>query len=102
MLALVLILAACADPAPLVTDLVALSEAQKDFDGREVVVRGTLRTFDQPRHYWIENASLDRVAVRGAGEIGQWVGQTIEVRGTFSYDPGAGRRIEVKEIVVLP
>ena len=92
----------CGDPAPVRTSLPALTAAQLDFDGRFVVVSGTLRTFDSPRHYWIENDALDRVALEGAGELAPHVGQTVEVSGIFSYDRNVGRRIEVKELRVLP
>ena len=84
------------------TTLSALSEAQKDFDGRQVIVSGTLRTFDTPRHYWIENEALDRVALlEGTINLAPLVSQTVTVRGMFRYDSEAGRRIEVDELVAL-
>ena len=47
----------CGDSAPVATDLSALSNAQKEFSGRRVIVSGTLRAFDAPLHYWIEGES---------------------------------------------
>jgi hypothetical protein len=73
--------------------------AQKDFNGRQVLVSGALRTFATPRHYWIENDALDRVALEGAIDLQPLVGQTVKVRGMFHYDSKAGRRIEVDELV---
>lgn len=98
-IAVVWLLAACG--APVETTLSALSSAQEDFDGRLVVVTGTLRTFPRPRHYWIENEARDRVALEGAEiDLLPLVGRTIEVRGRFSYGREAGRRIEVESLEV--
>jgi hypothetical protein len=96
------VLFACAEPAPVHTSLSALTKAQLDFDGRQVVVSGMLRTFDSPRHYWIENEALDRVALKGAEGLASHVGHNVEVSGIFTYDPNAGRRIEVHELRTLP
>jgi hypothetical protein len=97
-----LLLAGCGASVPVKTTLAALSEAQKDFDGRQVIVSGTLRTFDTPRHYWIENEALDRVALlEGTINLAPLVSQTVTVRGMFRYDSEAGRRIEVDEFVAL-
>jgi len=99
--AITLLLVGCGASAPVKTTLSALSEVQKDFDGRQVIVSGTLRTFDMPRHYWIENAALDRVALVGTINFAPLVSQTVTVRGMFRYDSEAGRRIEVDELVAL-
>ncbi len=99
---LLALLVGCGESPPVRTSLSALAEAQKDFNGRHVVVSGTLRTFAEPRHYWIENESLDRVALEYADDLQPRVGQVIEVRGTFVYDPEQGRRIEVRELTAAP
>ena len=99
--AITLLLVGCDASAPVKTTLSALSEVQKDFDGRQVIVSGTLRTFDMPRHYWIENDALDRVALEGTINLAPLVNQTVTVRGLFRYDIEAGRRIEVDELVAL-
>jgi hypothetical protein len=80
------------------TTLSALKAAQDDYDGRAVIVSGTLRTFDDPEHYWIENTALDRVALEGATDLAGRVGRTVEVRGTFRYDRDEGRRIRVRSL----
>lgn len=102
MLIIASVLSACGDPAPIQTSLAALTASQVEFNGRHVVVSGTLRTFDSPRHYWIENEALDRVALKGADSLAPLVGQTVEVSGTFVYDRNAGRRIEVQQLRPLP
>ena len=99
--AITLLLVGCGASAPVKTTLSALSEVQKDFDGRQVIVSGTLRTFDTPRHYWIENDALDRVALEGTINLAPLVSQTVTVRGMFRYDSEAGRRIELDELVAL-
>lgn len=91
-----ILVAGCADSAPVTTSLSALSQAQTDFNGRRVTIHGTLRTFETPRHYWIENDTFDRVALEGVEDLAPWIGQRIEVRGTFFYDSETGRRIEVE------
>lgn len=96
-----LLFVGCGASAPVTTTLSSLSAAQKDFDGRLVVVGGTLRTFDTPRHYWIENDGLDRVALEGTTDFAPLVGQTVTVRGTFHYDIETGRRIEVDDLMTL-
>ena len=99
--AITLLLVGCGASVPVKTTLSALSEIQKDFDGRQVIVSGTLRTFDTPRHYWIENDALDRVALEVTINLAPLVSQMVKVRGMFRYDTEAGRRIEVDEFVAL-
>ncbi len=91
----------CGEPAPVATTLSALSAAQTDFHGRQVLVTGTLRTFDTPRHYWIENATLERVAIQSTQTLTPLVGRTIRVQGKFKYDSSVGRRIEATAIHLL-
>ena len=97
-----LLLSACGAGEPIETTLSALSRASGDFSQKHVRVSGTLRTFPDPRHYWIENDRLERVALEGDEDLEQAlahrVGQTIQVRGTFYYDSKKGRRIRVKEL----
>ena len=99
---LLLALAACGPAAPIQTTLAALSEAQRDFNGRHVEVAGVLRTFPNPRHYWIENESLDRVALEGDHDFSSYVGQTVEVSGVFAFDRDRGRRIRVEQLDASP
>ena len=99
--AITLLLVGCGASVPVKTTLSALTEVQKDFDGKQVIVSGILRTFDTPLHYWIENDSLDRVALEGKINLAPLVSQTVTVRGMFRYDSEAGRRIEVDEFVAL-
>lgn len=99
--AVMFLIVGCGAPTPVKTTLSSLSAVQKDFDGRQVIVSGTLRTFAVPRHYWIENDDLDRVALIGTANLVPLVGQTITVRGMFRYDAEAGRRIELDEAFAI-
>lgn len=91
----------CQGSEPVNTTLAVLSDAQSDFDGRRVMVSGTLKTHAEPRHYWIENDSFNRVALETAEDLAPWVGRTVKVRGTFFYDPDRGRRIQVEDMSAL-
>lgn len=85
-------LGAC-DAAPRAVELAELRRAPERYDGRAVAVTGTLRAFDDPAHFWVENDALDRVGLEGGRELRALVGWTVDVRGTFRYDRRAGRRI---------
>ena len=98
LLALILLTSSCSDDTPTRTDLSALRSAQTDFHGRDIIVSGTLRSFPDPLHYWIENDALDRVALESERDLAQWVGEIVEVRGTFYYGRKSGRRIYVREL----
>ncbi len=102
MLLVVWVLGGCGEPDPVRLPLSALRASQVEYDGRLVVVSGTVRSFEEPRHFWIENRSLDRVALEGAAGLEELVGQRVEVSGRFVYDPDAGRRIEVLTLKPLP
>ena len=97
---LALVIAGCGERDAQEVSLAALVAAQQDFDGRRVIVNGTLRTFDEPRHYWIENEKPERVALTGAGDLSARVGEDIEVHGRFHYDRQKGRRVEVSKVEV--
>jgi len=99
---LALVIAGCGERAAQQVSLAALVAAQQEFDGRRVIVNGTLRTFDEPRHYWIENGRPDRVALTGAGDLSGRVGEDIEVHGRFHYDRHKGRRLQVSKIERKP
>jgi hypothetical protein len=76
--------------------LAQLAAFQSDYDGRRVVTGGTLRTFADPRHYWIEDDDLNRVELHGDQRFDARVGEDVRLRGRFTYDPDAGRAIAVE------
>jgi hypothetical protein len=95
------LLGACSDGPAVETDLAALVSLQSDFDGRQVVTEGVLQTFETPRHYWIEDADLNRVAIEPEAGLADRVGQRLRVRGRFVVDPDQGRRIDVSDILSI-
>lgn len=107
-LATVLTLGACS-PGPRSVTLTNLAETPERWNGSEIRITGTLRSYiarkGYPEHFWVEDETLDRVGVEGAGQGADWrnelhplVGWTVELEGTFRYDRRAGRRIEVASI----
>lgn len=96
---LVWLLAGCGDQPAAVVTLEQVAERPAAFDGRRVVLSGTLRRHDDPRHYWIEDAALHRVAVRFDGKVDAYVGGHVEVRGRFRFDPATGRRVEADALI---
>lgn len=85
------------DPAEDVTlaELVARPQA---YDGRAVRTRGTVRAFDAPRHYWLEDAQINRVGLEPMALIAPHLGREVTVTGRFSYARERGRRIAIATI----
>jgi hypothetical protein len=99
-----LALLGCADASdgePTTVELVELVEEQEGFDGRHVVARGVVRTYDDPRHYWIEDADQHRVELVPEELVSPHVGDEIEVTGRFTFRDDEGRRIAIEELEVL-
>lgn len=93
------LLAACADGgvARDVT-LAELVERPQAYDGRAVRTRGTVRTFDKPRHYWLEDADINRVGLEPMERIAPHLGREVAVTGLFSYSRDRGRHIMISDI----
>lgn len=93
------LLTACGanDPAADVT-LAELAARPQAYDGREVRTRGTVRTFDAPRHYWLEDAQINRVGLEPMELIAPHLGREVTVTGRFSYARERGRRIAIATI----
>lgn len=97
------LLAAC-DGAPedaLVTTPAALTRSAGHFDGRRVTVEGTLRSWADPEHYWIEDAEPHRIALEPEDGLARRVGEPLRVTGRFHHDPERGRWLEVESLRVL-
>lgn len=63
-----------------------------------VRTRGVVRTFEGPRHYWVEDDRLNRVALEPDELVAPLVGQEVRVVGRFDFDDRKGRIIEIEEI----
>ncbi len=81
--------------------LANLADYQQGYDGRDVVTEGVVRTFDDPRHYWIEDDDLNRVAIEPDRSVADHVGERVRVQGRFSASPEAGRLIEAQAVSPL-
>lgn len=79
---------------------VLVNEAEA-LDGRAVITEGRVRTFDEPRHYWIEDAKLNRVAIEPDQIVKDLVGEYVRVEGHFYINKEQGRRIEAYEIWII-
>ena len=88
--ALTMTLSACAsEPSgPEAVTLAELVAEQEHYDGTLVVSEGVVRTYDTPRHFWIED-------VEGL------VGHEIRVVGRFSFQDDRGRVITIEDLEVL-
>ncbi len=97
--ALVLALVACGSPGvPTDVELRVLASEQEAWDGRLVHVEGTLRTFEEPRHYWVEDAELHRVELVPDDGLGLLVGRRVIVEGRFTFADDEGRRITIENL----
>ncbi|MEW6645903.1 MAG: hypothetical protein AB1450_01725 [Pseudomonadota bacterium] len=94
-----LLLTACGTNSGSVT-LETLVDMQREYDGERVATRGVVRTFDNPRHYWIEDDKLNRVALLPEDQLPPLVGRAIRVVGKFSYSPSTGRIITIERMEV--
>jgi hypothetical protein len=94
-------LAACTGGGdrPVDVSLAKLAADEEVYDGKLVRTRGVVRTFESPRHYWIEDRYPNRVALEPEDVVAVLVGQEVQVVGRFGFDDRKGRVIEVTEIV---
>ncbi len=79
-------------------ELELLVAQQENFQGRLVRTRGVVRGHPDPRHYWLEDAALNRVGLTPDDAVSALVDEEVEVTGRFSFARDRGRRIEVQQI----
>ena len=82
--------------------LETLVEMQNEYNGERVATRGVLRTYDHPRHYWIEDDKMNRVALQPEDKLPPLVGRTLRVVGKYSYSPSTGRIITIEHMELEP
>jgi hypothetical protein len=61
-----------------------------------------VRTYEKPRHYWIEDDKLNRVALQPEDQLPALVGRTVRVVGKFRYGPSTGRIITIEHMELEP
>lgn len=93
------LLTACADPV-MERSLDRLVTYQSGYNGRDVITEGTVRMFDEPLHYWIEDAQLNRVAIEPAALVADHVGERVRVQGRFMVNRDGGRLIRASEVTL--
>ncbi len=87
---------------PTEVDLGILVEHHSQYLGQIVTTWGVLRTFNPPRHYWIETPDLQRVGLVPGHKVELYVDQRVQVTGRFNMIEGAGRQLMVDHIRVYP
>jgi len=97
---MLLLLGACSDTTTDVP-LAALVEQQAEYNGQTLSTTGTVRTFDEPRHYWIEDDDLNRVAIEPDEAVSDFLGKRVRVTGDYRADREAGRILEATQVTIL-
>ncbi|MGR2740148.1 hypothetical protein ACUY1T_17025 [Billgrantia sp. Q4P2] len=95
-----LALAACSDSTGEVREvsLAVLVNQAEQLAGSRVATQGTVRHFENPLHYWIEDEDLNRVEIFPQERIAPHLGETVRVVGDFEYSPTEGRRLTLESI----
>jgi hypothetical protein len=88
-------------PAYQQLDLSMLVMQQNRLTGRAIRTHGMVRGFAGPRHYWVEDGQLNRVALEPGELAAAWLGRQVEVAGRFYYHPEEGRRLVLDAIQPL-
>ena len=85
---LLLTLTACQGSAtPQDVALAELAAQATQYDGRTVRTRGRVRSFDSPRHYWLEDRWGNRVGLLPPEQAAPHLDREISARGRFEYNP---------------
>lgn len=80
---------------------VALAELAANaaaYEARLVRTRGVVRAFDDPRHYWLEDAYVNRVGLEPPALVAPHLGREIAVVGRYHYTRERGRRLVVSAV----
>ena len=95
-------LSACApSDRPEAVTLAQLVAEQDRLDGAVVLVEGTVRTYDDPPHSWIEDREQHRVELFPHADVADLAGARVRVEGRFTFDPDRGRGIDIEALEVL-
>lgn len=86
---------------PIAVSLDELARKEASYDGKLVRTQGVVRSFERPRHYWIEDAGLQRVGLVPGDVVAPLVDREVHVVGRFRFDERTGRVIEVERIEPL-
>lgn len=81
--------------------LATLVEQHAEYNGQTLTTTGIVRTFDVPRHYWIEDDDLNRVAIEPDEAVSDLVGKRVRVTGHYRASRETGRVLEATEVTLL-
>ncbi|QEW08357.1 hypothetical protein [Nitrincola iocasae] len=81
--------------------LATLVEQHAEYNGQTLTTIGIVRTFDVPRHYWIEDDDLNRVAIEPDEAVSDLVGKRVRVTGHYRASRETGRVLEATEVTLL-
>lgn len=93
-----LTLSACGSDEATDVTLAELVANPTAYDGRTVTVRGRVHSFDDPRHYWLEDDRINRVGLLPSKRIAPHLQRHVQVTGRFSFSRDRGRRITVDHV----
>lgn len=96
-----LALVSCGEGEPREVPLAILAQQPSSFDGTRVATRGVVRTFAEPRHYWIEDEDLNRVEILPQEQIASYLDERVRVTGWFSYGPQQGRKLTLERVETI-
>lgn len=97
-IALVTTLAACGSTEPV--SLGALASNPDAYTGDQVSTHGVVQRFVDPTgsYYVLQDAQLHRVELRPASRVSGDAGREVNVTGSFTFSPDAGRFIDVESV----
>lgn len=81
--------------------LAILVAQQGEYSGQTLTTSGIVRTFAEPRHYWIEDGNLNRVAIEPNEAVSGLVGERVRVTGLYQANYETGRVLRAAEVTVL-
>ncbi|WP_157933863.1 hypothetical protein [Alloalcanivorax mobilis] len=88
--------------APQAAPLHLLASDPETYQDTLVVTTGVVRTFAEPRHYWVEDKDLNRVEIRPMERVADHVGERVSVTGTFHFAANKGRWIDAETVTLAP
>ena len=88
--------------APQAAPLHLLASDADSYQEIRVVTTGVVRTFAEPRHYWIEDDDLNRVEIQPMTVVAERVGKRVSVTGTFHFAADKGRWIDAESVTPAP
>jgi hypothetical protein len=78
--------------------LATLAAEPRNFEGRRVVVRGTVRGIEEPLHFWIEDENFNRVQLIPDEAAVPYRDVPVRAVGRFQRGDRGGRELLVEEI----